>query len=171
MPNTVAATYQTALSITETIPAASLNAANASANVLGNANDLSVLLDSNSVPAPSKVAVGTLTLSGGAGTLDFSSLTELNGVALDVTGGTYKLLAYRFRNKGANQMSISKGASNGLAAALGTLAIILPALTSTVPSQVSALLGAGVTVDSTHKTLDVAGTGTQTLDYELLFGA
>lgn len=171
MANTIAVTYQTTLDITETVPAASLNGLNAQKVILGTGNDLSLTLDSNSVPSPTKQAVGTLTLSGGAGTIDFSALTELNGIALDVSGGTYKLLAYRFRNKGANSMSISKGASNGLAAALGTLAIILPALTSTVPSQVSAVLGAGVTVDGTHKTLDVAGTGAQTLDYELVFGA
>lgn len=122
-------------------------------------------LTSSSTPAVTTHAVGALTLSSGAGTLDLRTLTGLNGAAVDLNGlkPRYILL----HNTGANAMTVAIGASNGYTG-LGAAAQL------TIPAGCRALLEfgtGGTAVSGSVKTLDISGTGAQVLKYQIVAGS
>lgn len=122
-------------------------------------------LTSSSTPAVTTHAVGTAALSGGAVTIDLRALTGLNGVAVDLNGlkPRYILLS----NTGANAMTVAQGVTNGYTG-LGTSA------TFVIPAGCRWLMefgSNGTAVSASVKTLDITGTGSQELDYEIVAGS
>lgn len=126
--------------------------------------DVEKELKSTSSPTGEDCAHVTVTLSGGAASLDLTSLSHIDGGTRSVSGK--KLRAWLFTNPSANLITVSKGASNGYSP-VGT--------TFTKP------VGAGCTsadyfddeaaaVSGSAKTLDFAGTGSQTITVKLLWG-
>lgn len=93
-----------------------------------------------------------------------------NNSVVDLTG--IKPIAFVFKNTGTNDMTIAVGASNGYTGFGAALSLNVPAgmQVSITPSSVTASIGPAA-VDSTHKTLDILGTGTQTFDLAVLGGS
>lgn len=121
-------------------------------------------LTGSSSPNVTAHAVGKQALSAGAATIDLRSVTGLNGVAVDLNGlkPRYVLL----ENTGANDMVVAKGASNGYTG-FGS------AFSVTVKAGCRHLMeigDSGTAVSSTVKTLDVTGTGSQELKYQIVAG-
>lgn len=122
--------------------------------------------DSTDVPV-SKHAEGRKALSSGAATLD---LTALPGQTADetVNGTGLKVQLMKLRNKAtnANDITVSKGASNGHTLFGSSWELTLK------PGQSVTFAGdeAGPDVASNNKTVDLAGTGSQELEYLFVFG-
>ncbi len=126
-------------------------------------NGTQTLQSSSAVPA-SKCIARTLALTAGALTIDLTALVGSGGVAVDFTG--LKVQAVLIANPSTHDIVFTFGASNGYLL-LGTgWKFTLKAgqkieffLNNLAPS-----------VDGTHKTVDITGTGTDTFNIELVAG-
>lgn len=125
-----------------------------------------VKYDSTTTPAVSKTASFQAALSGGALTIDLTSLTGSNGGSVTFT--TLKVVTARFQNPStnANAIVIGKGAANGYTGFGATFLISVPP----GGEYCVDLSTGGVTVDGTHKTLDMTGTAAQALNVSLTAG-
>lgn len=120
---------------------------------------------SSSVPVTDIVAIKK-TMSGGAGTVDLTSLTGTLGESVSLSGK--KVQAVIFKNPAANAdaITITDGASNGHELMGDGWKIILS------PGQQFGWDGAEASqdVDGTHKTWDLSGTGAQYLQILIVAG-
>jgi len=160
-------TYAVTGTIVETLTGPFVSAADATTTTNG-LNIAGVLNASSTVPA-TKYAAGRLTLSSGSGTLDLTALPGRTAdEVVDGTGLKLQLLILHAKSDNANPITATKGASNGygLNAAGGTWTMTLDPDTT----GVRFLKDAAPDIDSTHKTIDVSGTGSQVLDYEIVMG-
>lgn len=160
------------LGAVEVVWAATATATEILPNNTGSASDLkrtvihdqyneSGTLNSGSSPPVTTVAEFLLTLTAGAATIDLRALTGTNGASVD--GNGLKLQILRIKNLGAAAMTFSVGASNGLAIGAGFL---VPA-----GAVVQFMYADGLEdIDATHKTIDVAGTGSQTAEITIVMG-
>lgn len=160
-------TYAVTGTIVETLTGPFVSAADATTTTNG-LNIAGVLNASSTVPA-TKYAAGRLTLSSGSGTLDLTALPGRTAdEVVDGTGLKLQLLILHNRSTNANKITITKGASNGigLAASNDTWTLTLS------PDQTVGLYlkDAGPDIASDKKTLDISGTGSQELDYEIVMG-
>lgn len=128
-------------------------------------------LTASTTPPVTKHSAGTLTLSSGSGTLDLTSLPDpVTGVAAVITLNGLKPQEAIFRNKStnANAITIVKGASNGYTGFGSAFSVTLQ------PGDSWRFQGndnSGVTdVGSGAKTLDVTGTGSQVLEFQIVGG-
>jgi hypothetical protein len=125
-------------------------------------------LGAATTPPATKYSAGQQALTSGSATLDLTSLPDENGTAGAVTLTGLKLAVVKFRNKAtnANALTIAKGASNGCSSLGSAFSITLQ------PGEEVTYLGQALAanVDSTHKTFDVTGTGSQVLEFELVAG-
>lgn len=115
-------------------------------------------------PAVTKAAVNSKAMSAGAATIDLTLLASTNNVNVDMTG--LKVQAYKFQNPGANAITVKNGASTGYL--LGGVAWSL-----TIPPGgefQGYLNNVSQSVGGTTKNIDISGTGTDTLNYILVFG-
>lgn len=164
----LAVTYASQVSVTETIENVYVDGNNATVTV--NGLNSSADLNASSTPPVTKESAGTLTLSSGSGTLDLTSLPDLNGVAAAVTLTGLKPQVVKLRNKStnANAMTIAKGASNGYTGFGSAFSVTLQ------PGDEVLWKGndnSGVTdVGSGARTLDVSGTGAQVLEFHIVAG-
>ena len=140
------------------------------ATVTTNGLDKTVTLNSASTPPATKYSSGRLTLSSGAGTIDLTSLPNRNGVAGMVTFSGLKVSAYKLRNlsTNANDMTISVGASNGYELHVGNWHYLLRPGEEAVWKGVDA--SGQPDVGSGAKTIDVAGVGSEVLEFEFIAG-
>jgi hypothetical protein len=124
-------------------------------------------LDANSTPPVSKHSEGQKALSSGAGTLD---LTALPGKTADetVVGTGLKVQFAMFRNPitNANPITVTFGASSPYLLGGSGFKVILQ------PGEKWAYEGTSTSpaVASGAKNIDLAGTGSQALDYEIVLG-
>ena len=140
------------------------------ATVTTNGLNTTATLNASSTPPATKYSAGRLTLSGGAGTIDLTSLPDRNGVAakVDLTG--LKVSAYKLRSLSTNasNMIVGEGASNGYEVHGNGWTIRL------TPGQEVVWKGVGAAgqpaVGSGAKTIDVTGTGSQVLEFEFVGG-
>ena len=105
-----------------------------------------------------------VTLTAGAATLD---LTALTNPVRDMSGLKLLELFAIAHEDNANVITIAPGASNGFTGWVGSAGLRL--LTALDQNKIGPLYG-GITVDGTHKTIDIAGTGTQKVLISMLFG-
>jgi hypothetical protein len=154
-----------ALTVTEQIANALASANARDAQIIFNAFNVSKTLNGSTSPAASVHAAFTKAMTAGAATIDFTSLTGTFGT---VSANGLKPRAVLFQNPAtnANAITIAVGASNGHPL-LGAAFSVTLAPGETI---VKDLVDQGTTVDSTHKTIDISGTGTQALICELVFG-
>lgn len=97
-------------------------------------------------------------LISGALTVDLTSLIGTNGVTISLSGK--KPVAIRIVNTGTHRLTVDRGASNGYTGFDGAAAF---SEGLDVGGRTTKFLGTtAVTIDATHKTLDFAGTGTDT---------
>lgn len=116
-------------------------------------------------PSPtSMMASFSQALTVGAATIDFTALPSTNNATIDTTG--LKLQFVIFHNPSANLITIAPGASNGydLWGASNDIEIL--------PGQRMGFFfnDASPDVGATDKTIDLAGTASQTLNCMMVFG-
>lgn len=123
-------------------------------------------LTASSDPNVTVHAVGSKALVAGAVTLDLRTLTGLNGVAVDLNGLAPRMIVFENPVTNANPITIVFGSATpytGLGAAYN--------YTLQPGQKVAYLLGdAGTAVSATVKFLDLTGTGSQALNYEIVAG-
>lgn len=167
MANTVSAVYTSAIVATETIDDGSLsNSGNA---VVHSAFNKSATLNSGSTPPATVVVAFNQALTGGAATIDLTALTGLNGATISAAG--LKLQAIQAKATAGNSgvITLTAGASNGykLASVSAWKIGLSPGGCMTWVN--GADTGDDVANGSTDE-IDLAGTGTDSVDLELIFG-
>lgn len=121
-------------------------------------------------PPVTKYSAFQQALSGGAATIDLTSLPDSNGVAAMVTLTGLKPQVMKLRNlaTNANAITIAKGASNGYTGFGASFSLALQ------PGDEITWKGndnSGVTdVGSGARTLDITGTGAQVLEVLIVAG-
>ncbi len=160
----VSAQYVSQLSVTYTSTNPFVGADN---TLTFNGLNQSLTLDGTTTPAVTKFASFAKALSTGTGTID---LTLLPGQTADevVTFTTLKVRAFKFVNPATNTgaITIVNGASSGNFLLGAAFTLVVP-----LGGEVTMYLKAGsVTVDNTHKTLDLTGTGSDVLDVLMVAG-
>jgi hypothetical protein len=117
-------------------------------------------------PAVTKVASGTATLSSGAATINLAALTGPGGAPVDFTGLKVQFAKITAPATNANDIVITPGASNGIDLFGGSSSLtIRPGMEILVKFN-----DQGPDVASGDRTIDLAGTGSQTLNYEFVAG-
>ncbi len=123
-------------------------------------------LNSGTPDPVTKVAAFEVTLSAGTATIDLTTLTGTNGVTVDGSG--LKVQVAKFKNKNGNVavMSVVDGVTNGYDGFGTNFEInLLP------NAEVLFLLkDQGADISGTNKTLDIAGSGVEVLQVELVMG-
>ncbi len=166
MPETVAVTVNSQATIAGTFTGTYVSSADNTITV--NGLNETIVLGAGTTPPVSKYAVNQKALSTGTGTID---LTALPGLSVDetVTFTGLKLQVLKIRNlsTNANKITVSKGAVNGYqldGATTWTIAL--------APGQGALLYlnGAADVVGGGNKTIDLVGTGSQVLEYEMVAG-
>jgi len=105
----------------------------------------------------------TLALVDGAATVDLRALTGTYGVTID--GNGLKVKGFRVKNLGANALTITPGAANGI-----DLFGASSSVTLNQNDEITLKLNAAPSISATDKTLDCAGTGTQTSRWTIIIG-
>lgn len=157
---TVSVSYGFKLTTSETLTSGTVDVS--SPVVKHTTYDESGILNASSTVPATKYSAFLLTLTAGAATINLAALTGAGGATIDGTG--LRVQAIRIKNLGANNMTFAEGASNGIA--LVGLPIVVP------PSGVIQHYFADVAPDiaSGDRTIDIAGTGTQTAEVTLVLG-
>jgi len=158
----VSTVYESNVTTTETL-ATGVPAASSARPLLHNGFDTSVTLDSTTTPDETATNYSTVTLSGSAATVDLTSLTGVNGASVSLSGK--KIRWIKIKNGGSNPVTVSKGASNGYTGFGASFSLeIKGGGEATIYCA-----GNGVAVSGSVKTLDLAGTGTDS--FSLAIGA
>lgn len=123
-----------------------------------------VRLDAATTPAATKVYVDTVALVAGAKTIDLTSLGSTGGGTFSATG--LKVRGIMLHNTSANPLTISPGASNPYPL-FGTANAKVVRTGGRFMEYFADGLAA---VSGSVKTIDFAGTGTDTFNLILLFG-
>lgn len=125
-------------------------------------------LTAGTTPPATKFVKKLCALVAGALTIDLTALTGwgTNGTDEDMTGLNLQEIFIEATSTNANAITISTGASNGYPAFGEDWSIALQA------SQVFSAYGNNLTpeVSGTDKTIDLAGTGTQSVEIYMVFG-
>lgn len=161
-------TYQANVTVVETIANNDdgLSTTAAQKQVTYNAFNTSKTLNASSSPAATTHAAFTAALSGGALTVDLTSLTGTNGATVSMSGLKVQVLRCKAPTSNANPITITPGASNGYDICGADFSVTLS------PGQEVTIYGNDATPDvaGTDKTLDLAGTGSQELEMEIVAG-
>lgn len=160
----MAVTLSLALTNTATETTTTLLTA-ASSSVLHNSYNVSKSLTASTSQPVTKVGGGELTMSAGAGTINLAALTGVGGT-VDMTGLKVQSAFFRNKSTNANPITIVVGASNGYELLGATMNIVLQ------PGQWIAIDGNEQTPDvaSADRTIDISGTASQVLEYQIVAG-
>lgn len=127
-----------------------------------------VILNASSTPPAAKVATFRKSLSAGAATVDMTSLAGAgaNGATVDLTGLKVQVLRLKALATNANPLTVTVGATNGYDLLGAGFNVALK------PGQRVDIWGNDLTPDvaSGDKTLDLAGTGTESIDIQIIAG-
>jgi hypothetical protein len=119
----------------------------------------------SSVPV-TKVATFAQALTAGAATIDLRALVGTNGGAVDGNGLKVQIAKFRAKADNANPITISEGASNGYELLGNGFTLDLKA-----GQEVTLFLNeAAPDISGSAKTIDLAGTGSQVLECEIVMG-
>ena len=162
----VALTYTSNVTAQETISTMAGAASDAHRMVTHDGYDQTKFLNATSTPPVSDVASGEQAMTAGAATLNLASIAGGRGATKDFTG--LKIQTAKLRNKSTNAavITISEGASNGYALLGASWTIKL------LPGQEITIYGNDATPDvaAADRTIDIAGTGTEILEYHFTAG-
>lgn len=122
--------------------------------------------NSGSTPDAEMVYSGTVTLGSGTATLDLTNIANSEGDTIVSTAHKPRAIKIIAASDNDNVITVSKGASNGYTGLGTSFSIGLLA----GESFLSIFGTAVVDISGTVKTLDFAGTGSQTCDIFILFG-
>ncbi len=123
-------------------------------------------LTSATTPNVTAHANGSKALTAGSGSLDLTALTGINGAAVSLDGLKPRAILLENPAANANPITVAKGAANGYTGLGSAFSQVLQ------PGQkvIIDLGTAGTAVSSTVKVLDLTGTGTQALNYQIIAG-
>jgi hypothetical protein len=163
---TFTVTLNSQLSIVETLNGLAVSPGDNTVTLTG-LNE-TVALTGSTTPPVSAATAFAVTMSGGAATIDLTALPGLTpSETINATG--LKGAAIKMSNPltNANKIAVSQGASNAfrLDAATNWSVVLAPG-----QSVLFNLDGLTDAVGSTHKTIDLAGTGSQVLNVEIALG-
>lgn len=163
----VSVTLAETLSIAEILTGNTVGvASNSQKTVTHSAFNLSTSLNSGTSPAVTGCAVFTQALTDGAATIDLTSMTGTNGVTVSANGT--KVVAIMLKATATNTagITVGEGASNGYELLGNAWKIVLK------PSQQILLFASdeAPVVGSSAKTIDLAGTGTESLSVVVVYG-
>jgi len=141
----------------------------AASGVIKHKNDsMTRTLTPTSTPPAATHAANNVPLVAGAATIDLTALTDwgLNEADPNATGLKLQILAIKAKATNTAGITITPGASNAYNALGSAFSVTLMA------GQEIKFYGNDATPDvaSDAKTLDLAGTGTDSLDIEMIFG-
>ncbi len=155
-------TYRSAADILETFDTGTSGAGKTDAPF-----NTSAVLNSSSTPAVTEGGFCTQALTAGAATIDLTSVSTSRGRSMTFSG--LKIRSIRLVNPSTNtgSITIAKGASNGYTGFGSSFSVTLK------PGQEWSFYdGAnGVAVSGSVKTLDLSGTGTESLKFTVSGGA
>jgi hypothetical protein len=160
----VSVTYTGAISVIETVSDTFVSSSDNTLTFTG-LNKSATLNAASSVPATIH-ASGEVTLSSGSATLSMLVLNGANGAT--VSGNGLKAQCVKFKNKAtnANAITLTEGASNGYELLGNAWKVVLQ------PGQELQIFGNDATPDigSSSKDIDITGTGSQVLQYQIVMG-
>lgn len=160
----VSVNYAATATVVETIANNTGSATAGSRVVTHSEYNETATLNAGSTPPATSVAEFLLTLVSGAKTIDLRTLEGTNGAVVD--GNGLKVQVVRFKNLGANPMTIKGGSAtphNMFTVTTGQ--VVFPGAHITIFSN-----DGGDDVDATHKFWDVTGTGAQTAEVTIVLG-
>ena len=164
-PMSVILRYQVKATVTETLETGMTLASDKS--VTYNGLDTAVrTLNADSTPPVTKAAVFPKPLVDGAGSIDLAALTGANGAAVNGTGLRVQLLRLTAPAANTGPITISKGAANGYDGFGASFSLAVG------PGEERTLLNndSGTDIGAANKALDLAGTGTESLNVEIVMG-
>jgi hypothetical protein len=158
--------YQAKVSVTETLETNVPATPSASRSVVHSAWDSVKALNAASTPPATKVAAFEKALVEGAATIDLAALTGTNGATVVGTGLRVQVMRLRAPATNGNPITVAIGISNGYDGFGAAFSLAL------VPGAEALIFGndAGSDIGSSKKTLDLAGTGSQVLQVEVVLG-
>ena len=123
-------------------------------------------LTAGSTPDVEFVYHGTVAMSGGAATIDLTALTNAKGETIASTGKKVRAIYIVPTSTNANAITVKVGASNGYTLFGAAWSVILAA-----DQYLLAYLGVSAPdVASGVRTIDLAGTTTQSVELLIVFG-
>lgn len=138
---------------------------NANTQILHNGYDINKAFSASTTPDVDTAAFQTKLMSGGAGTIDLTSLL-LNGVAVSASGKKPRGLLITALSGNSGNVTVVKGASNGYTGLGSAFSITLePGMSVAVD-----FASGGNAVGSGDKTLDLSGTGTDGVRFSFVAG-
>lgn len=135
-------------------------------NITHSGFNTSKTLNGASTPPATKVAAFNKALATGAGTIDLTSLPGTNGAVVTMLGLKVQVMKIIAKSTNANPITLTFGASNPYELLGSTFVITL------LPGQEVTIYGNDATPDvgSGAKNIDLAGTGSQSVDVIIIAG-
>lgn len=167
MAESISVSYRNDVTVAQTLDSASTPSANADKRVITHQafND-TLTLNSGSTPDVTKMAAFTKALSAGAATIDLTALTGTNGATVNGNGDKVRIFKAINPSSNANSITLTEGASNGYElAGNGWTVVLQPGQHFTFYADEDA-----PTIGGSAKTIDLAGTGSQTLNVMVVMG-
>lgn len=162
----ITVTFQSLTTVAEEIANNADSLASNAKTVTHSAFNTAATLNAGSTPPATLNAQFVQALSNGAATIDLTTLTGTNGKVVSGSGLKVQVLKLKAKGTNANVITAAKGASNGyeLAGAAWSVALM--------PGQEVTFFGNDATPDiaAGAKTIDLAGTGTQSLEVVVIMG-
>ena len=148
--------------ITTAVPAISSNAN----SVLHNAYSTSKAMTASTTPPATQCAYMLKALSGGAGTIDLTSLTGANGAAVDGTGLKVQVMKFKASTGNTGAITVTFGASNAYNLLGSSFTFDVKA------GQEVTIYGNDATPDISASAceIDLSGTGSETLQVSIVMG-
>ena len=123
-------------------------------------------LTSTSTPPCSLRAGADLALSGGAGSIDLTALTGVNGVAVDGTAKRVQFAKFSAPSANSAAITVAIGGTNGCDNFGPSFSVKL----APGAEALFMLNSAGTVIGGTNKILSLTGTGTDVVSFEIVMG-
>jgi len=164
MPGSIEVTYKTEITVVQTLGDTSLLPT--ARTVTHNQMNTLKTLNGSSTPPASVTSKYRQLLSGGAATIDLTAVLSTNGAIVSALGLKMQAIKVKALEDNANPIAIVPGAVNGYVWTGTTPRIDLAG----GQEDCKYLNAKAPVVASGAKTLDLAGTGTQGVDIEIVLG-
>lgn len=170
MASTVAVTYEAKATVVETLDATGApGASETKRRVTHDAWNSSKSLGALTTPPATLHAAFEKALAAGTATIDLTALVGTNGIAVNGTGLRVQVLRVRAKSTNANPITIGKGATAGYIGFGTDFSLTLGGGASPGEALIYTA-DAASDIGPANKTLDLVGTGTQSLEVEIVLG-
>jgi hypothetical protein len=160
----IKATLNLQLTVEETFSAASLPFGNTGQQTVTSGGlNKNQKYDANSIPDGSVTAYGSLPMVAGVAAINLAAVASAQG-SFSMIGKKPRAILLRAGATNVGPITVAKGASNGYTGFGSAFALTLGA------GKQALIQGDDTIVASGNRTLDVSGTGTDSIDYEIVAG-